>query len=97
MTTMGRFASAIYCPPFGRTAGIQAELSVPCQGLAFGTWRSESPHVGSAMLLFGGGTSFFAATGAVTTLSGYLVRQYAESVKAEVVNGRCHVRMHFDH
>jgi len=34
---------------------------------------------------------------AVTTLSGYLVRQYAESVKAEVVNGRCHVRMHFDH
>jgi len=34
---------------------------------------------------------------AVTTLSGYLVRQYAESVTANVVNGRCHVRMHFDH
>jgi len=34
---------------------------------------------------------------AVTTLSGYLVRQYTESVTANVVNGRCHVRMHFDH
>ena len=36
-------------------------------------------------------------TTAVVTLSGYLVRQYADKVKTEIVNGRCHVRMHFDH
>jgi NCS2 family nucleobase:cation symporter-2 len=36
-------------------------------------------------------------TTAVVTLSGYLVRQYADTVKAETVNGRCHVRLHFDH
>jgi xanthine permease XanP len=30
-------------------------------------------------------------------LSGFLIRQYADRVKSEVVNGRCRVQLHFDH
>ena len=36
------------------------------------------------------------ATG-VVTLSGFLIRQYADSVKAESISGRCRVHLHFDH
>src|SRR5262245_21239966 len=34
---------------------------------------------------------------AVVSLSGFLIRQYADRVTAEAVNGRCHVHLHFDH
>jgi xanthine permease XanP len=34
---------------------------------------------------------------AVAGLSGFLIRQYAERVKAEMANGRCRIQMHFDH
>jgi xanthine permease XanP len=33
----------------------------------------------------------------VASLSGYLIRQYADRVSSEVVNGRCRVQLHFDH
>jgi xanthine permease XanP len=34
---------------------------------------------------------------AVASLSGFLIRQYADRVKAETANGRCRIQMHFDH
>jgi xanthine permease XanP len=34
---------------------------------------------------------------AIVGLSGFLIRQYADRVKAEMVNGRCRIQMHFDH
>jgi xanthine permease XanP len=34
---------------------------------------------------------------AIIGLSGFLIRQYADRVKSEVVNGRCRVQLHFDH
>jgi xanthine permease XanP len=34
---------------------------------------------------------------AVVSLSGFLIRQYADRVTAETVGGRCHVHLHFDH
>jgi NCS2 family nucleobase:cation symporter-2 len=34
---------------------------------------------------------------AVAGLSGFLIRQYADRVNAEVKDGRCHIQMHFDH
>jgi xanthine permease XanP len=34
---------------------------------------------------------------AIVELSGFLIRQYADRVKAEMVNGRCRIQMHFDH
>jgi xanthine permease XanP len=34
---------------------------------------------------------------ALANLSGFLIRQYADRVKAETVNGRCRIQMHFDH
>jgi NCS2 family nucleobase:cation symporter-2 len=34
---------------------------------------------------------------AVAGLSGFLIRQYADRVKAEMANGRCRVQLHFDH
>lgn len=34
---------------------------------------------------------------AVVGLSGFLIRQYADRVRAEANNGRCRVQMHFDH
>jgi xanthine permease XanP len=34
---------------------------------------------------------------AVVSLSGYLIRQYADAVTSDVVGGQCHVHMHFDH
>ena len=34
---------------------------------------------------------------AVASLSGFLIRQYADRVKGEMVNGRCRIQMHFDH
>src|SRR5215813_12709438 len=34
---------------------------------------------------------------AVASLSGFLIRQYADRMKAEMVNGRCRIQMHFDH
>jgi xanthine permease XanP len=34
---------------------------------------------------------------AVAGLSGFLIRQYADRIKAETVNGRCRIQMHFDH
>jgi NCS2 family nucleobase:cation symporter-2 len=34
---------------------------------------------------------------AVANLSGFLIRQYADRVSSEVVNGRCRVQLHFDH
>jgi xanthine permease XanP len=34
---------------------------------------------------------------AIVGLSGFLIRQYAERVTSEVVNGRCRVHLHFDH
>jgi NCS2 family nucleobase:cation symporter-2 len=33
----------------------------------------------------------------VAGLSGFLIRQYADRVKAEHENGRCRILMHFDH
>jgi xanthine permease XanP len=34
---------------------------------------------------------------AIIGLSGFLIRQYADRVWSEVVNGRCRVQLHFDH
>jgi NCS2 family nucleobase:cation symporter-2 len=34
---------------------------------------------------------------AVAVLSSYLIRQYADSVSAEIVDGRCIVHLHFEH
>jgi xanthine permease XanP len=34
---------------------------------------------------------------AVVGLSGFLIRQYADRVKAKKINGRCRIQMHFDH
>lgn len=34
---------------------------------------------------------------AVANLSGFLIRQYADRVSSEVVNGRCRVQLHFNH
>jgi xanthine permease XanP len=34
---------------------------------------------------------------AVVSLSGFLIRQYADRITADTVNGRCHVHLHFDH
>jgi NCS2 family nucleobase:cation symporter-2 len=34
---------------------------------------------------------------AVARLSGFLIRQYADRVKAEMANGRCRTQIHFDH
>ena len=34
---------------------------------------------------------------AVASLSGFLIRQYADRIKAETANGRCRIQMHFDH
>ena len=34
---------------------------------------------------------------AIAGLSGFLIRQYADRVRSEVVNGRCRVQLHFDH
>jgi xanthine permease XanP len=34
---------------------------------------------------------------AVVSLSGFLIRQYADRVKGERINGRCRIQMHFDH
>jgi NCS2 family nucleobase:cation symporter-2 len=34
---------------------------------------------------------------AVASLSAFLIRQYADRVKAELAGGRCRVQMHFDH
>jgi NCS2 family nucleobase:cation symporter-2 len=33
----------------------------------------------------------------VASLSGFLIRQYADRVNAEVNDGRCRIHMHFDH
>jgi NCS2 family nucleobase:cation symporter-2 len=33
----------------------------------------------------------------VATFSGYLIRQYVDSITSESAGGQCHVRMHFDH
>jgi NCS2 family nucleobase:cation symporter-2 len=30
-------------------------------------------------------------------LSGFLIRQYADSIKTEKIDGRCRIQMHFDH
>jgi xanthine permease XanP len=34
---------------------------------------------------------------AVANLSGFLIRQYTDRVKAEKINSRCRIQMHFDH
>ena len=34
---------------------------------------------------------------ALAGLSGFLIRQYADRVKGEKINGRCRIQMHFDH
>src|SRR5262245_12651926 len=34
---------------------------------------------------------------AVAGLSGFLIRQHADRVKGEKINGRCRIQMHFDH
>lgn len=34
---------------------------------------------------------------AVASLSGFLIRQYADRVKGEKINGRCRIQIHFDH
>jgi xanthine permease XanP len=34
---------------------------------------------------------------AVASLSGFLIRQYADRVRAETASGRCRIQMHFDH
>ena len=34
---------------------------------------------------------------AIVGLSGFLICKYADRVKAEMVNGRCRIQMHFDH
>jgi len=34
---------------------------------------------------------------AVTSLSGFLIRQYTDRVKAEMADGQCRIQMHFDH
>ena len=33
----------------------------------------------------------------VAGLSGFLIRQYADRIDAERIDGRCRIRMHFDH
>jgi xanthine permease XanP len=33
----------------------------------------------------------------IARLAGYLVRQYADRVRSEVVGGRCRAQLHFDH
>jgi NCS2 family nucleobase:cation symporter-2 len=33
----------------------------------------------------------------VASLSGFLIRQYADRVNSETTNGRCRIQMHFDH
>jgi xanthine permease XanP len=40
---------------------------------------------------------FAADRTAVVSLSGYFIRQYADSVTAETEDGRCRVHLHFDH
>jgi xanthine permease XanP len=40
---------------------------------------------------------FAADRTAVVSLSGYFIRQYADSVTAEIEDGRCRVLLHFDH
>ena len=41
---------------------------------------------------------FSAADGkGVASLSGFFIRQYADRVNADTDNGRCRVRLHFDH
>ena len=34
---------------------------------------------------------------AVASLSGFLIRQYADRVEAANTNGQCRIRLHFDH
>jgi xanthine permease XanP len=34
---------------------------------------------------------------AIASLSGFLIRQYADRVKAEMADGQCRIQMHFDH
>ena len=34
---------------------------------------------------------------AISSLSGFLIRQYADRVKGEKTNGRCRIQIHFDH
>ena len=34
---------------------------------------------------------------AVTRLAGFLIRHYADRVKADSKDGQCHVQFHFDH
>jgi NCS2 family nucleobase:cation symporter-2 len=34
---------------------------------------------------------------AIANLSGFLIRQYADRVNAEIADGRCRIQMHFDH
>jgi NCS2 family nucleobase:cation symporter-2 len=34
---------------------------------------------------------------AVAGLSGFLIRQYADGIKAERSNGRCRIQLHFNH
>ena len=34
---------------------------------------------------------------AVASLSGFLIRHYADRVKAEMADGQCRIQMHFDH
>jgi hypothetical protein len=34
---------------------------------------------------------------ALAGLSGFLIRQYANLIEADSVDGRCRIRMHFDH
>jgi NCS2 family nucleobase:cation symporter-2 len=38
-----------------------------------------------------------AETAAVVSLSGFLIRQYADGVKTSSADGRCRVQLHFDH
>ena len=33
----------------------------------------------------------------IASLSGFLIRQYADRVKAEMADGQCRIQMHFDH
>ena len=39
----------------------------------------------------------FAGRAGVASLSGFFIRQYADSVKTETVNGQSRVHLHFDH
>ena len=38
-----------------------------------------------------------AGEGAVTLLSGYIIRQYADRLKVTSRNGHCHIHLHFEH